>query len=281
MSLRPAEWKCFVVVSRSIQRGENGGLISEREVARRTGLALRHVTAALDSLVNERALLGRKCKSGSTTEYYLPFHFRGNDRIPTGIQSGPVSCIPRGKQSRANCIPTGEQNCIPTGEHHLNYLESSENTHQNSGATDSVASPPEETREPVHRPITPLPRLRFEEFPCGGWNTSEDFETWWARIVAGHPNKHQNAVAKKKALALVLSGQLNRVDSNAATRHWPPQMRQIGPRRTAVTPRICGRSSKTAFGDSFLLYLQPRSIRAPKTICEGWKTNEKSNRPDF
>jgi hypothetical protein len=133
MSLRPAEWKCFVIVSRDIQRGENGGLISERDVAARTSLALRHVQAALKSLVEERGLLGRKPKSGSTTEYFLPFRFRGGDRIPTGIQLEPVKCIPRGKQSTENCIPTGEQNCIPTGEQHLNYLESSENTHQNSG----------------------------------------------------------------------------------------------------------------------------------------------------
>src|SRR5712691_5976467 len=42
MSLRPAELKCYLVVTRAIQRDRNGGKIAERQVLQRAGVSLRH-----------------------------------------------------------------------------------------------------------------------------------------------------------------------------------------------------------------------------------------------
>jgi len=53
----------------------------------------------------------------------------------------------------------------------------------------------------------PPPRANW---PMGGWESPEDFETWWAQVVRGHPNKNRNACAKTKALELTMAGELAR-----------------------------------------------------------------------
>jgi len=47
-------------------------------------------------------------------------------------------------------------------------------------------------------------------WPMGEWESADDFETWWARLVWAHPNKNRNAVAKTKAIELVMAGALRR-----------------------------------------------------------------------
>jgi hypothetical protein len=136
MSLRPAELKSYLVVSRAIQRDRNGGKICERQVAQRAGVGLRHVHAALSRLVGMNRLR-REGKPGSTATYYLPHSWNTGNRAPTGEQSGQLEMtnrIPTGKQlgptqaakGKQQRSPTGEQNCTPTGERHLESLEYSE-----------------------------------------------------------------------------------------------------------------------------------------------------------
>jgi hypothetical protein len=55
-------------------------------------------------------------------------------------------------------------------------------------------------------------------WPLGGFDSGEDFETWWGSIVADHPNTNRNAVAKTKALELIVAGKLNRVEFEGGLR---------------------------------------------------------------
>ncbi len=50
------------------------------------------------------------------------------------------------------------------------------------------------------------------DWPRGGWDTLEDFDTWWDGIVRGHPNKNRNGEARNKAIELVAQGGLGRVE---------------------------------------------------------------------
>jgi len=193
MTLRPAELKCYLVVVRAIQRDRNGGKISERQIAARACVAPRHAHDALARLV-ELGRLRRDGTPGSVTTYALPFAWNGPNCIPTGERSKQVEQsdrTPTGKQldrrQQGVCAPVGIQHCTPRGEQHL---ESSENTH---------------TRGARAKGLHP-------DWPMGGWESAEDFETWWRRLVQQHPNKGRNALAMSKAVELVFLGVLKRSD---------------------------------------------------------------------
>jgi hypothetical protein len=182
MSLRPAELKCYLVVTRAIQRDRNGGRISERQVSQRAGVSLRHAHDALARLV-ELDRLRRKGKPGSTAKYSLPHAWHtGSSRIPTGKQVRPKDA----SEGEQHCSPVGARNCTPVGEQHL---EPSEPSHSAGFVNGSE-----------------------QAWPRGEWASAQDFEKWWARLVWGHPNRNQNAVAKTKALQLIMAGTLKRAE---------------------------------------------------------------------
>jgi Helix-turn-helix domain len=43
-----------------------------------------------------------------------------------------------------------------------------------------------------------------------GWDSPEDFEAWWAELVAKHPNRSRNGLAKNKAVELIVAGEFTR-----------------------------------------------------------------------
>jgi hypothetical protein len=52
MSLRPAELKCYLVVTRAIQRDRNGGELSIRQIAKRARVGKRHAEDAIHVVVS-------------------------------------------------------------------------------------------------------------------------------------------------------------------------------------------------------------------------------------
>jgi len=52
-------------------------------------------------------------------------------------------------------------------------------------------------------------------FPTGGWETPEDFEAWWDKLLRRHPNRSKNGLAKTRALELILDGALDREEFEA------------------------------------------------------------------
>ncbi len=84
-------------------------------------------------------------------------------------------------------------------------------THTLSGFPDgSRGSASALTAKPAPRPLPVL--SHFPHWPSGGWGSPEEFEAWWSELVALHPNKSRNGVAKTKALELIATGQLRRAD---------------------------------------------------------------------
>ncbi len=67
----------------------------------------------------------------------------------------------------------------------------------------------EVTEQP--KPVLHFPQHQRSDWPQGGFDGPDDFEGWWDHLVRDHPNKNRNAVAKTKALEMLIAGQLNRV----------------------------------------------------------------------
>jgi hypothetical protein len=80
MELRPAELRCYLVVVRSIQRDQWGGMISLRQVGTRAKLGIRHARTALDSIV-AKGLLERETRTKAMPRYSLPNTF-AKRRLP-------------------------------------------------------------------------------------------------------------------------------------------------------------------------------------------------------
>ena len=86
---------------------------------------------------------------------------------------------------------------------------------------------------------TPLALVsqQLSDWPRGGWETSEDFEAWWLRLVQTHPNKSRNRTAKTKALGLIRANELNRAEFDegyrnartAAGERWIEQRGRFAP----------------------------------------------------
>jgi hypothetical protein len=136
MRLRPAELKCYLVITRAVQRDSNGGKLSIRQIAERARLAPQHAHGAIGVLL-DRGLLLRDGKPGSTAVYNLPAEWVGgknDDGSARPSRPSRPNCSPTGEQLRNDsppqgeqrCSPTGIRNCSPTGEQHLEYSESSE-----------------------------------------------------------------------------------------------------------------------------------------------------------
>jgi hypothetical protein len=136
MALKPAELRCYLVVARAIQQDRNKGRISERQVAIRARVSLRHTHSALGKLV-ESGWLERAGKAGATATFVFPHGWKGPNCIPTGKQlkgHADPNCSPTGEQfggdlsaeGEQHCAPTGEQNCFPTGKQHLDLIDPSE-----------------------------------------------------------------------------------------------------------------------------------------------------------
>jgi hypothetical protein len=157
MKLTPAQFRCYHVVMREIQRSKNAGLISTRQVAERTGISLRHTHAALAALVMQGHLKNEK-RPGAITKYSMPFTWYEKDsrsstdepsqksgRSPTGKQSTSrpstdgrlrptIQTVPAGQPETPVDLPVGaphrspvgKQHCSPTGEQHLESSECSE-----------------------------------------------------------------------------------------------------------------------------------------------------------
>ena len=100
MELKPRALKVFLVIMRAIQRDKNGGKLSVRQIAARTGLTRRNAERGADEVV-AGDLLERTASQGKTS------HFR---------------CPIRWKQ-KSDCPPTGRQNCPPRGRQHSEYSE--------------------------------------------------------------------------------------------------------------------------------------------------------------
>ena len=82
-------------------------------------------------------------------------------------------------------------------------------------------SPKAETRQGAPQPIrgsgtpTPTPIDRTTRAESGkkpdylraaGFDSPEDFTIWWDGIVAGHPNRSKNAVARSRIMEQILAG---------------------------------------------------------------------------
>lgn len=52
-------------------------------------------------------------------------------------------------------------------------------------------------------------------FPIGGWSDPEDFTDWWDELIRKHPNRSKNAVAKSRAIEMILDGTLERSEFEA------------------------------------------------------------------
>jgi hypothetical protein len=204
MSLSPAQLKCYLVVVRAIQRDRNGGKISTRQVAGRAGLGLRHAHDALNQLVDTKRLQ-RDGKAGTTANYSLPNTWNAGNCIPTGEQLR--------RELTANRLPTGKQHCSPLGEQHLessekHTLSADSGRLKEPSATDSLTASASPFRNEQPFPTdAPKPPANW---PLGGWQSREDFETWWSGLVLGHPNRNYNTAGKAKALELIRAGQLER-----------------------------------------------------------------------
>lgn len=148
MSMRPAEFKCYVVVLRAVQRDRNAGKISTRQVGKRAGISFQHAHEALSSL-SGAGWLRTTCEPGKTAVYSLPHSWNTLHCSPTGEhpdQQNNVNYSPRGEQSDAGCSPTGEQHCSPTGEQHLESSEK-EKTSSPAFADDGLFASPEKGNE--------------------------------------------------------------------------------------------------------------------------------------
>jgi len=139
MSLPPAQFKCYMVVLRAIQRDRNAGRISVRQVAARARITSPHAHKALRALFR-RGLLECEVRPRTTAVYSLPFRWTG-DCIPIGEQI-PSKCVPVRKQQLANPenavrLSAGEQTCDPVGKRHL------ENSESDIESSSSKTEPPE------------------------------------------------------------------------------------------------------------------------------------------
>ena len=143
MGLRPAELKCYLVITRAIQRDRNAGKLSIRQIAERARVGKRHVEEAIASLLS-RGLLNCKTRPGATAAYSLPAAWKGDSCPPEGGQSADeigANRTPVGGQLEVaggqHLPPTGGQDCPPVGGQHL---ESSEKV-ESSSKSSTVARP--------------------------------------------------------------------------------------------------------------------------------------------
>lgn len=59
---------------------------------------------------------------------------------------------------------------------------------------------------------------RGDPWPGSGWDGPEAFEIWWVKLVAYHPNRNYNSLARDKALELLLMGKLKRQEFESGYR---------------------------------------------------------------
>src|SRR5438045_8905845 len=86
MSLKPGELRCYLVVTRAIQRDCNEGRISVSQVAGRAKISRKSAQDALAKVVS-KGLLKCEKRDGTTAIYRLPFSWKEKDRSPTRDQS--------------------------------------------------------------------------------------------------------------------------------------------------------------------------------------------------
>lgn len=86
----------------------------------------------------------------------------------------------------------------------LEVSETPQNTPETTGGNQSPHLPPVNgtARAPAPGNGNPLAAAGFD-FP-------EDFERWWNALVAGHPNRNKNAVARTRIMESVLLGNFDR-----------------------------------------------------------------------
>jgi hypothetical protein len=131
MALRPAELKCYLVVTRATQRDRNKGKLSVSQLAERANLSRHHAHKAVNRLV-ELGILLCEGKTGTTAVYRLPLQWRTgsplaepcgeqdvHNRPPTGERS-PIGSDLEGERFRS---PVGAQIRTPVGEEHLESSE--------------------------------------------------------------------------------------------------------------------------------------------------------------
>ena len=126
MSLTHAQLKCYVVISRAIQRDKNLGKLSIRQIAQHANLNPKHAHAAVTSLIQSKRI-NCDTRPGCVSVYSLPFEW---NRTPVGEQFIERGAIPTQEQfankagtAEPSLSPTGTQNCTPVGEQHLEYSE--------------------------------------------------------------------------------------------------------------------------------------------------------------
>jgi hypothetical protein len=134
MSLSLAEFRCYMVVMRSIQRDQNHGVLSVRQVQKRTGLkSVGNVHAALAALV-ERGLVLCDSRPGKMAVYRQPFAWRGDANCSAVVEQLKVVSRPVLEQ---HCSAGVEHNCSAVVEQTLEPLEKKEKEQMNMKTSSS------------------------------------------------------------------------------------------------------------------------------------------------
>ena len=107
MSLRPAELKCYLVVTRAIQRDRNGGELSIRRITERANLSPQHAHRAIAAI--DQGLLLREGKPTSTAVYSLPVNWVSGRNDGRAVASWQSDCSPTGEQLKNRNRRKGEQ----------------------------------------------------------------------------------------------------------------------------------------------------------------------------
>lgn len=176
MSLGLAEVKCYLVVMRAIQRDRNGGKLSLRQIARRTGLSsLGNVHAVMADLV-KRGMLACEVIPGRMAVYGLPTAWRNCSAGVEQLDSNPApasvpNCSTGAEQLKRSapafleqhCSAGVEQNCSTGAEQHLECSEYSELSSSSPGCNgrvvEQVEASPTTTSEKLNskRQLEPWP----------------------------------------------------------------------------------------------------------------------------
>lgn len=115
MSLKPAELRVYLVIAHSIQKDRHAGLLSDRQIAKRAGIGVRHVCRGKKRLLLDGKIIV-EVQPGRTAKYRLPHGWKTTNCVPVGIQLAEP-------EHGANCAPEGIQHCAPVGIQTLESLD--------------------------------------------------------------------------------------------------------------------------------------------------------------
>jgi len=227
--------------------GKDGECFAERsELGKEMGLSVASIGRQLEELVDAKFIRRVRRGRGQTALCQFLWHPALESCQRSAPDNAKVRCQKQGSDNakvryqrpsesaelRHQEVVQTAQECAPDSAI-LRHAIKEEKIPLKDSLTPASARESSPRREALSFPR----RQQGGDWPCGGWEDSEDFELWWRRVVDGHPNKSRNGMAKLKALELALAGVLTRAEFDegylhartAAGERWAEQHGRYAP----------------------------------------------------